>query len=54
MSVNSVLEATKIIGQRKALSRVYSSTNWSLFTGGQNSILNWVLKYNPINQKIKK
>ena len=54
MSANSRLEATKIIGQRKALSRVYSSNNWSLFTWGQNSILNWVLKYNPINQKVKK
>ena len=32
---------------------VYSSTNWPPFTGGQNSILNWVLKLNPSNQKIK-
>ena len=33
---------------------VYSSTNWPLFTGGQNSILNRVLKLNPLSQKIKK
>ena len=31
----------------------YSRTNWPPFTGGQNSILNWVLKLNPLNQKIK-
>ena len=35
-------------------SGVYLSTNWLPFTGGQNSILNWVLKLNPLNQKIKK
>ena len=34
--------------------RVNSSTNWPPFTGGQNPILNWVLKLNPLNQKIKK
>ena len=33
---------------------VYSNTNWPPFTGGQNSILNLVLKLNPLNQKIKK
>ena len=33
---------------------VYSSANWPPFTGGQNSILNWVSKLNPMNQKIKK
>ena len=33
---------------------VYSSTNWPPFTGGKNSILNWVLKLNPLNQKVKK
>ena len=27
---------------------VYSSTNWSLFTEDQNSILNRVLKLNPL------
>ena len=30
--------------------RVYSSTNGPPFIGGQNSILNWVLKLNPLNQ----
>ena len=30
---------------------VYSSTNSPPFTGSQNSILNWVLKLNPLNQK---
>ena len=30
---------------------VYSSTNWPLFTNSQNSILNRVLKLNPLNQK---
>ena len=34
--------------------RVYSSTNWPLLTGGQNLILNWVLKLNLLNQKTKK
>ena len=29
---------------------VYSSTNWPPFTGGQNSILNWVLKLNLLYQ----
>ena len=28
---------------------VYSSINWPPFTGGQNSILKWVLKLNPLN-----
>ena len=32
---------------------VYSSTNWPPFTEGQNSILNWVLKLNPISKKWK-
>ena len=35
-------------------SGVYSSNNWPLFTRGQNSILNWVLKLNPLKQKAKK
>ena len=35
-------------------SGVCSSTNWPPFTRCQNSILNWVLKLNPLNQKIKK
>ena len=35
-------------------SGVYSSTNWPPFTKCQNSILNWVLKLNPFNQKNKK
>ena len=34
--------------------RVYSSTNQTPFTGSQNSILNWVFKFNPLNQKNKK
>ena len=33
---------------------LYSSTKWPPFTKGQTSILNWVLKLNPLNQKIKK
>ena len=33
--------------------RVYSSTNQTLFTEGQNSILNWVLKLNPLKQQKK-
>ena len=33
---------------------VYSSTNWPPFTRGRNSILNWVLKLNPLKQKLKK
>ena len=33
---------------------VYLSTNWPLFTRRQNSILNWILKPNPLKQKIKK
>ena len=33
---------------------VYSSTNWPPFTGGQNSILNWVLKLKPLSLKVKK
>ena len=33
---------------------VYSSTNWPLFTGGQNSIVNWVLKTQSFKPKIKK
>ena len=32
---------------------VYSNTNWPPFTGGENSILNWVLKLNPLNQEVK-
>ena len=36
---------------RITLTGVYSSTNWTPPTGGQNSILNWVLKLNPLNQK---
>ena len=32
-------------------SGLYSSTNWPRFTWGQNSILNWVLKLNALNQK---
>ena len=32
---------------------VYSSTNWPPFTGGQKSILNWVLKLSLLNQKEK-
>ena len=35
-------------------SGVYSSNNWPPFTGGQNSILNWVSKCNPLKQKAKK
>ena len=31
----------------------YSSANWPPFIGGQNSILNWVLKLSPLHQKIK-
>ena len=34
-------------------SGIYSSTNWPPFTGGQSSILNSVLKLNPLNQKLK-
>ena len=33
---------------------VYSSANWAPFTGDQNLILNWVLKLNPLKQKVKK
>ena len=33
---------------------VYSSANWPPFTEDQNSILKWVLKLNPLIQKIKK
>ena len=40
--------------QKAIKSEVYSSTNRPLFTGGQNSMLNWVLKLNPLNQKMKK
>ena len=36
------------------LSGVYSSTNKPPFTGCQNSILNWVVKLNPLNQRMKK
>ena len=32
---------------------VYPSINWPPFTRGQKSILNLVLKLNPINQKVK-
>ena len=35
-------------------SEVYPSTNLPPFTRGQNSILNWVLKLNPLNLEIKK
>ena len=35
-------------------SGVYLSTNWPPFTGGQDSVLNWVLKLDPLNQKVKK
>ena len=35
-------------------SGIYSSTKWPPLTRGQNSTLNWVLKLNPLNQKIKK
>ena len=41
-------------GVYKLITGVYSSTNWLPFTRGQNSILNWVLRLNPILQKIKK
>ena len=41
-------------GRLTVLAGVYSNTNWSPFTGGQNSILNWVLKLSLLNQKIKK
>ena len=45
----------KDIGKKKdAYSGVYSSNNWSPLNGGQNSILNWVLKLNPLNQNNKK
>ena len=33
---------------------VYQSTKWPPFTGGKNSILNWVFKLNTLNQKVKK
>ena len=36
---------------------IYWSSNWPLFTRGQNAILNWVLKLNslnPINKKSDK
>ena len=36
---------------RITLTGVYWSTNWTPSTGGQNSILNWVLKLNPLNQR---
>ena len=36
------------------VSGIYSSTDWPPFTGGQNSILSWVLKLNPLNQKNQK
>ena len=35
-------------------SGVYSYTNWPPLNGGQNWILNWVLKLYPWNQKNKK
>ena len=46
-SVNVSLKDTCVSG-------VYSSTNWPPLSGGQNSILNWVLKLNPLNQNEKK
>ena len=38
----------------KRLPEVYSSTKLTPFAEGHKSILNWVLKHNPLNQKIKK